>query len=438
MAAEISLIIAPLFIRTMGAEIKHAIEIGERDFEKEVTVAGWVHEIRDLGGVLFLLLRDGTGILQVTALRKKNRELCDRLRNIPRESVIKVRGIVRGNTKVRNGYELLPEEVVVLSEAEKPLPLDVTGKVGADIDTRFRSRWIDLRKPEVQAIFRIRSQVLSAIRHWYDSEGFIEVQTPKIVQAGAEGGASLFPVDYFGRKAYLSQSPQLYKQMLMASGLERVYEIGPAFRAEESRTLRHLSEFSSVDVEMAFIDIEDLLRSIEELMAAVLIDVRKECTGDLETLGAEAVEPTLPLPRIPYSDAISILRGKTLDPKGERIVGDWVRDRYGAELYFIVDFPSTEKPFYIKEGESFDLEYKGMEITSGGMREHRLEQLMVNLGERGLDPEDFDFYLNTFRYGMPPHGGYAIGLDRLIKQLLGLGNVREAVLFPRDKWRLVP
>ncbi|HLQ42856.1 MAG TPA: aspartate--tRNA(Asn) ligase, partial [Thermoplasmata archaeon] len=334
-----------------------------------------------------------------------------------------------------------------------PLPLPIADKVGADMDTRFDNRALDLRKPERRAIFRVRSAVVAAFRASLDRHGFVEVQTPKLAGAGAEGGATLFETTYFGRRAFLSQSPQLYKQMLMSTGLDRVYEIAPAFRAEPSDTVRHVTEFTSFDGEVSWIERqEDFFPFLEDAVDSAIERVRSECKGELALLQVEPRRPSLPLKRLPYSEALEILRGRgkrlrdgdDIDTEGEKALGQEM-GREGHELYFITEYPTAIKPFYVmaKEDEpeyslSFDLEYKGDEMASGGQREHRYDVLLARMKEKGLNPENFEFYLKAFRYGMPPHGGWGFGLDRFVQKLLDLPNIREAILFPHDRSRLVP
>ena len=423
------------------------------DHRKEAVLAGWVEDVRNLGGIAFLIVRQRDGTFQATIKKKSDPDLFARASKVVRESVVAVRGRIEPNPQVRNGWELVATSLDVLSPAAAPLPLPIADKVGADMDTRFDNRALDLRKPERRAIFQIRSAVAAAFRSSLDNQGFIEVQTPKLAGAGAEGGATLFETTYFGRRAFLSQSPQLYKQMLMSTGLDRVYEIAPAFRAEPSDTVRHVTEFTSFDGEVSWIERqEDFFPFLEGAVDSAIEHVRSECTAELALLQAEPKRPSLPLKRVPYSEALEILRGRgkrlrdgdDIDTEGEKALGQEM-GREGHELYFITEYPTAIKPFYVmaKEDEpeyslSFDLEYKGDEMASGGQREHRYDVLLARMKEKGLNPENFEFYLKAFRYGMPPHGGWGFGLDRFVQKLLDLPNIREAILFPRDRARLVP
>jgi aspartyl-tRNA synthetase len=427
-------------------------EIEEADRGKEVAVAGWVEDIRDLGGIAFLILRQQEGTLQVTVKSDQPEEV-RALTGISRESVVAVRGTVQPNEKVRNGFEILPSAIEVLSEAAKPLPLGVIDKVGAEMDTRLDNRFLDLRKEEVRAVFRLKSHVGTALREYMASQGFVETYTPKVISAGAEGGATLFKVDYFGNPAYLAQSPQLYKQILMATGLDRVYELAPAFRAELSDTVRHIAEFVSFDAEMAFIrSQEEVLQVLEGSVTHALAFLNQHASEELGILGMDLAVPPTPVPRITYEEAREILAedgvtvrdGEDLDTEAEKALGKAMA-RNGHDLFFVVEYPAAIKPFYImvkddnpEFSHSFDLDYRGDEMASGGQREHRVDRIISRMQRQGLDPDDFEFYLKAFRYGMPPHGGWGFGLDRFVWKIAGLGNVREAILFPRDRSRLVP
>ena len=427
--------------------------LSPEDAEKQVRVKGWAQEIRNLGGISFLIIRDRYGTVQVTAPKKKVApEIMDILTSLSRESVVEVIGTAKASNQAKGGAEVIPESIAVLSSAASPLPLGVIDKVNAEMDTRYDHRFMDLRKPEARAVFEIKSKVLRSIDEYMFGEDFVEVFSPKIVASGAEGGATLFKLDYFGKPAYLAQSPQLYKQMMMSTGLDRVFEIGPAFRAEPSDTVRHVSEFISFDGEMAYIDsMNDVLQMLEGCIQHVIRSVEESSAAQLEILGSEIVVPKAPYPVIEYKDAVEIVSGEGMEislgedlgTEGEKILGSVMKDK-GYEMYWIVEYPEEAKPFYIMEKEgtpysySFDLDYKGQEISSGGQREHRYDVLSERIRKKGLNPEDFNFYLDAFKYGMPPHGGWGIGVERLVQKMLSLPNVREAVLFPRDRVRLVP
>ena len=433
----------------------YSSQITEELNGKKVKVAGWVHEVRDLGGIKFVWLRDREGIVQITAPKKKvNEEIFLIIPKLNSEDVVAVEGVVNFTPKAKLGFEIIPEKIEILAKAESPLPLDPTGKVKAELDTRLDNRFIDLRKPEVMAIFKIRSNVFKAIREFFYQEGFVEIHTPKIIVTATEGGTELFPMKYFERDAFLAQSPQLYKQIMMASGLDRVFEIAPIFRAEEHNTTRHLNEAWSIDAEMAFIENEDeVMQILERLIAYTINYVREHNEKELKILDFELEEPKLPFRRITYTQALKILKdlgkeipwGEDIDTEGEKLLGRYIKETYDEDLYFIYQYPSEAKPFYIMKyderpeiSRAFDLEYRGVEITSGGQREHRYEKLKEQIAEKGLNVESFEFYLKAFRYGMPPHGGFGLGAERLLKQMLNLKNIREVILFPRDRRRLEP
>lgn len=419
----------------------------------QATVRGWVQDVRNLGGISFLTLRDRHGTLQVTMPKKKiEAELFKLLTGLSRETVVSITGDVKESNQTALGLELIPTAAEVISEAAVPLPMGVVDKVNVEMDTRLNHRFMDLRKPEVRAIFELKSLMVDLIEEAVRDNGFVRVFTPKISAAGAEGGAELFRVQYFDRPAYLAQSPQLYKQILMSTGLDRVYEIGPAFRAEQSNTTRHVTEFISFDGEMSWISSqEDVMRMIEEVVDHVLVGLKERGAKWLEILGKEIVVPPRPYPILTYSQCLAIAQdaglplkeGDDLGTEGEKAVGD-VMTAKGNDLYFIAEYPEEAKPFYIMEKDgtpysySFDLDYRGQEISSGGQREHRYDALVARMEKKGLNPEDFEFYLEAFRYGMPPHGGWGIGIERLLEKALDLPNIREVILFPRDTARLSP
>lgn len=418
-----------------------------------VSVGGWVQDIRNLGGISFITMRDKCGTYQVTMPKKKiDPELFGMLTTLSRESVLRIEGEVKESNQTATGWEIIPSAAEVISPAAVPLPLGVVDKVNVEMDTRLNHRFMDLRKPEVRAIFELKAIMVELIEEAVRTNGFEQVYTPKISAAGAEGGAELFRVQYFDRPAYLAQSPQLYKQILMSTGLDRVYEIGPAFRAEQSNTNRHVTEFISFDGEMSWIvNEEEVMAMIEEIVDHVLRGLKERGAKQLEILGKEINIPARPYPILTYSECLSIVQaaglslkeGDDLGTEGEKIVGEHMAAK-GCDLYFIAEYPEEAKPFYIMEKDgtpysfSFDLDYKGQEISSGGQREHRYDRLVERMEKKGLDPEDFSFYLESFRYGMPPHGGWGIGIERLLVKALDLPNIREAILFPRDPARLSP
>jgi nondiscriminating aspartyl-tRNA synthetase len=409
--------------------------------ETDVTVTGWVHELRDLGGISFLLLRGRDGIMQITMPKKKvPPELVERVRGLSRESVVRVTGHVKVEPKAPQGYEIIPYELELLNAAESPLPLDVTGKVPAELDTRLDARFMDMRLPASRAIFFIRAKMLHEVRAFLVARNFIEIQTPKIVATATEGGTQLFPISYFDREAFLNQSPQLYKQILMAAGLERVFEVGPIFRAEEHDTRKHLNEVTSIDVEASFMDDHEVMELLEELIQHVYVAIAERCSAPLQALGVALSVPHIPFHRITYADAIEIADipwGDDLDTAAEKAVGEEI-----GEHYFIVDWPVELKPFYVQPHNNlcyaFDLMHPRMELASGARRIHDHRLLSKQLVGKFLAPESFAFYLDAFRFGMPPHAGWGLGAERLLMTMLGLANIRESVLFPRDRRRITP
>jgi len=420
-----------------------------------VTVAGWLQDTRNLGGIAFILLRDRSGIVQITCLKKKlGDDVFAELTSIPRESVLAVTGELKENQQVSTGLEILPESFDILAEAQTPLPMGIVDKVGVELDTRLNNRFLDIRKSQVLAVFRIREILIKAMREYLVSQRFMEVTTSKIVAAGAEGGSTLFPIKYFEKQAYLAQSPQLYKQMLMGAGLDRIYEIAPAYRAEQSDTIRHIAEFASLDIEMSFIQSEeDVMVLLEGLMAHSLEAVKNEGRQYLDELEVDITVPKLPLPRITFHDAVKLLADaglevkEDLDTEAEKKLGEIMMNRHGAGMYFITKFPAELKKntFYAMRDAGdreltnyFDLDYRGEELVSGGQREHRIDILEGQLKDIGYDPEDFEFYLQAFRYGIPPHGGFGLGIERVLHMMLKLPNIRECVLFPRDMYRVTP
>jgi len=431
-----------LYMRIPISEVTPDIERAE--------VAGWVHEVRDLGGLTFFLIRDRTGIIQVTIVKKKApAAVLEAAKAVSRESVVRIAGTVKAIDKAPGGRELNPETFEIVAPCASPLPLDVVEKVPADLDTRLDARFLDVRKPRVAAVFKVRSTVTAASYDFFTQRGFYNITSPKIVAAATEGGTELFPIAYFEKEAFLNQSPQLYKQMMMAAGFEKVFEIGPIFRAEEHNTVRHLNEATSIDVEVSFADHNDVMKVLEELVAHQYATVADRCSDALADLGVELEIPKAPFPRIPYADAIEIAAGKIEEPiaygddlstPAERAIGEEM-----GEHYFVVDWPSAIRPYYAMPYENdpsickaFDMMHPRMELSSGAQRVHQHDLLVRQIEAKGLNPESFEFYLQPFAYGMPPHSGWGLGMERLVMTMLGLQNIREAVLFPRDRHRVVP
>ena len=422
-------------------------QLQELPIGSEVKVAGWIEDFRDIGKLGFILLRDVTGLVQ-TVLVGENLQ---KAKSIPRQSNILMTGVVQGTKSKNFPIEIKVKEIFVFSHASLSLPIDPTGRVESNLDTRLDSRALDLRNPKISNIFILRSNILRIIRDFFSENKFIEVNTPKIIGSASEGGSNLFSFDYFKRKGYLAQSPQLYKEQLVLS-LDRVFEIAPYFRAENSHTLRHLNEFLSVDLEAAYLDYYDIMNLMEELIKKILVYMRDSNYFDNDNpLFKENTLNDLisiPFPKISYDKCLD-----ELTSVGEKVTfGDDLSDSSLRKLgekfdkfYFIVDWPLNLKPFYIHEKESnpalsksFDLQFGHLELVSGGTRQHDVSKLKSRLAEQGLSAENFKDHLRVFEWGMPPHSGCGLGFDRLMMVLLGLNNIREAVLYPRDTSRISP
>ena len=426
----------------------YSSDIGPEIDGQEVIVFGWVQEIRDLGGLRFIILQDKTGQLQITIHRHKvAADVVEKAESLQKQYSIGIKGTVKKMGKAPGGAEIVPVEMRIFSKSQQPLPLDITGRTKAEIDVRLDSRVLDLRREENQAIFKVQHATLEATRNFLSRRGFMEVFTPRIIVSATEGGSALFPVAYFTREAFLAQSPQLYKEQLILD-FEKVFEIGPFFRAEESHTRRHLSEFISVDIEMAFANAEDVMKILEELIHEVSKYVKENCQRELNLLDHKIKVPKIPFKRLTYSEILQELETEKIHiPWGEDIPTTAYRalGKLHPYYYFITDWPTKIKAFYIqpknespKLSEGFDLMWHWVELSSGGTRIHSKDLLMKRLSEQGLSVESFKTHLQTFDYGMPPHAGWGLGLARLIMVLTGIKNIREVVLFPRDQLRLTP
>lgn len=410
-----------------------------------VKVQGWVKKVRHLGNISFLVIRERTGELQCVL----EGELAGVI--IETESVIEAIGEVVSTNKTGLGIELLLKSVKVINK-NSLLPFEVNKKeVNTGLENLLNHRVLSLRHEKIASIFKIKSTLEEAFREYLTNMGFIRIFTPKIVSQGAEGGANVFKLNYFGKEAFLAQSPQFYKQMMVASGLERVFEMGPVFRAEEHNSSRHLNEYISLDLEMAFIeDYEELMVLETEVIKFMFEKVKEKNENELKLLKIEV--PTITdIPKLTLYEARELLKKcykkempeGDLNTEGEKLIANYIKETTGSEFVFITEYPKENRPMYTMPAEngltkSFDLLFKGLEITSGGERIHEYEMLVASFREQGLNEENFQNYLNTFKYGVPPHGGFAIGLERLTAKLLGLTNVREASAFPRDINRLTP
>jgi len=427
---------------------------------KEVILGGWVYRKRDHGKVSFIDLRDGSGLLQLVITAKTKIKGQKNL-NLGMESVIMVYGIVKKrpanlvNKELETGaLEMEVKELEVLVNNEEALPLDISKDIDkVHLDTLLNYRALTLRSPEIQAIFKFSEKIESAYRDFMKKEGFTEVHTPKIIPSATEGGANVFQVDYFGKDVYLAQSPQFYKQM-MVGVFEKVFEIGPVFRAEPHYTSRHINEFTGLDAEFGFLrDENDIMGILEECIIFILDKLKKEAAGFKKIL--EFKDPVIPksgIPKIKLKDGVKIINkikkiktaGLDLDTEGEKILGEYAKDKLKSDFLFVTEYPVSIRPFYqmpTKDGRftrSFDILFRGLELGTGAQRIHEPKMLLESMKKHKLNPKDFKDYIDLFKFGMPPHGGWGLGLERFTKQWLGLDNVRLASLFPRDVKRVNP
>ncbi|MDQ7844071.1 MAG: aspartate--tRNA(Asn) ligase [Armatimonadota bacterium] len=425
----------------------------------EVRVQGWLKALRDQKRIQFLILRDHTGLCQAVVEKSEGQAALNRtISSLTRESAVTVEGTVVENPVVKTGgVEIRIRTLRVDSRAEPLLPLDPSGPAEANPEVRANWRYLDLRRPENRLIFEVQTAAEQAMREFWLAEGFLEIHSPKLMGSPSESGAELFSLEYFGRPAYLAQSPQFYKQMAMAAGFDRVFEIGPVFRADPSFTTRHSTEFTGLDMEMSWVESHEDVMRFEERWLRYVLERLQARYGDAvrETFSVEITVPALPFPRITMAQAQDLVRrrGHTpgeerredLDPTGERLIGEYAREEFGHEFIFVTDYPVGVRPFYHMRYEddpattkSFDLLWKGVEVTTGAQREHRYDVLVRQAREKGLNLEPIQFYLDFFRFGCPPHGGFGAGLARMLMVLLGLPNLREATFLFRGPTRLLP
>lgn len=436
-------------MRTYISEVKKQVGY-------EVELMGWAQTVRDQGSIKFLILRDISGIVQIV-VSKKELEAFETLSKTTTESVVRVIGVVKEEKQAPGGFEVSASLVEILSLAETSLPIPVVEKNESEADQQIRLdwRWIDLRKPQKALIFKVWTTMEQAFRNYCVSKGFIEIHSPKTVVTSTESGSELFEIKYFDKKAYLAQSPQLYKQMAMAAGFEKVFEVGPVFRANPSFTSRHDTEFTMYDVEMSFIGSHhDLMAEEEKMMVTMFKTIKDKYGQDIKkAYGQEITVPITPFPKLTLKEAKRILaelkipneRGEDLSPEEERAIAKYIKEKKGHDFVFIYDWPTKVRAFYSMRSEvdpsiskSFDLLYRGLEITSGAQREHRCEVLKKQIEEKGFKLEPFESYLNFFKYGCPPHGGFAPGPTRILMQMFGIGNVREVTYLYRGVNRLTP
>ena len=418
--------------------------------EGQVEIQGWIENLRDKKNMQFVVIRDLSGKIQVTVVKSEKPEVSEVFSHATLESTVKVIGQAVKNEYVKlGGIEIIPDSVEITSRAEA-LPIGPE----SFIDQRLDYRWIDLRQPKNQLIFQVQTVMASALREFLEERHFIEIHTPKLIPTASESGSEVFEVKYFDRKAYLAQSPQFYKQMAMASGFERIFECGPVFRAEKSHTKKHATEFTGFDLEFSFINsFEDVMKLEEEMLAHMLKRIKERYGEQIkETFGIDVIVPTLPFPRMKLANVYSELEKRygfkvddsekgDLTTEAERLCENLAKEMFGHEFLFITDYSAEKRAFYHmrKDGipQGYDLIWKGVEITTGAQREHRYEILKAQAKEKGLD-KDVEFYLEFFKYGVPPHGGFGLGLDRMIMVLLGVPTIKEAEFIFRGPDRLNP
>ena len=435
----------------------YSFQISDSVINNVVTVIGWISSKRDHGNVLFVQLRDRFGDIQILVKRKELSEnIFDSLKSLKEHSSIAIKGKVVEQKNSSNEFEVIPEDIRILSVSNKPAPFLTQSISSIGIDTRLDLRAIDLRRNHLQNVFKIRNTILNSIREYLNDNYFVEVNTPKMIATATEGGAALFPIFYYDREAFLAQSPQLYKEQLTMA-FENVFEIAPIFRAEPSRTNRHLSEAMSVDVEKAYVDYTDMMDYLDNLIRYIIQSVNDKNQIELDSLGIELPNVSKPFSRITYSTLVENLQNSHKYIRwGDDISPKLLKDLFGDEFYFITDWPSSTKPFYVKSkkmdpiaepnngddprmlSESFDLMYGSLELSSGSTRINNKGGLMDNMKKKGLSHKAFDYHLRVFDYGVPPHAGFGLGLERLLMAILKLDNIRDATFYPRDIDRLTP
>jgi aspartyl-tRNA synthetase len=422
---------------------------------KPVRLAGWVHDVRVLGGISFVLLRNSKGVVQIAAPKKDVKaSLLELITSLRQEDVIVCDGKVKRSKAARLGFEVVPDEIEVISKAAAPLPLDPRGVTRAGLDTRLQWRSLELRRPESSAIFKVENAVVQGFEDHLQGEGFIRAFTPSIIGGVSEGGSDVFKIDFYGKEAFLRQDPQLHRQLTIAGGFDRVYDLGPNWRAELSHTPRHLSEHRTIAPEMAFIsDERDTMRVEERMVVHGIRRAMEDCSAELSLLKADLKVPKTPFPEVAFSGAYDTLaklgrklpRNQDIDEGSQRALAAHVKKESGTDFFFLNRFPSAVKPFYVMRvdddpefARSVDLVYKGLELSSGGQREHRHDRIVAQIQEKGFNAGALEWFTEPFRYGVPPHGGYSFGIERFVAYLLGLPNIKEAALFPRDPETLQP
>jgi len=423
-------------------------DVPEREGEK-IRVAGYKESVRDIGKVKFMIIRDKEGKIQITT---KDEKIGEQINSMTKQSFVLVEGTVKLNKQAPGGREIVPTGIELLSKADVPLPLDP--KIKSGLDKRLDWRVLDLRKPEIMAVFKIQSKLVEGMEEYLRKEKFIRVFTPCLIGTASEGGAEVFPVIYFDKEAFLRQDPQLHRELLISSGFDKIFDLGPNWRAEPSHTPRHLCEHRGCAVEVAFIkDETDTMRLEEQLIISAFKRVKNDCKEELELLEKDVKIPRTPFPELRFPDIYDILKkmgkeiefGEDYDRESEKLLSEYVKEKYKHDFFFVNRFPFKAKPFYVMRvdenpqwARSVDLMFKGLEMSSGGQREHRYEKIIEQAKEKKLDLKNINWFTKFFRYGAPPMGGFNLGIERLTQKLLDLENIREATPFPRAPERLMP
>ena len=427
-------------------------------YDKEITIDGFIDNIRDLQWVQFVILKDNTGKVQVTIEKslEENKEMVELISNTTLESTAKITGVLKENPKVKlNGMEFIPTKIEITSESEQELPFNYKDIENVNLDTRLDYRFIDLRSDKNVLLFKAQSELVRYMREYLYNNNFTEIHTPKLIGAASESGSEVFEVKYFDRLAYLAQSPQFYKQMAMSSNFNKIFEVAPAFRAENSNTSKHTTEFTSFDVEFSYINgVEDVMNLEAEMLTYALKNLKEKLGEEIKnTFGIEIEVPILPFPTMKLKDVykeleerydykVSVEEQNDLTTEAERLCKKLAKDKFNHEFLFVVDFPAEKRAFYHMRDnngilQGYDLIWKGIEITTGAQREHRYEEIVKNAKEKGLE-NDVKFYLEFFKYGCPPHGGFAIGVDRLTMLLLEIPTIKESMFLFRGPNRINP
>jgi aspartyl-tRNA synthetase len=421
----------------------------------EVAISGWVSNLRDLGKVKFIIIRDSKGIAQVTLKKGVVDELLLNIVNtLNLEDVVFVQGKVVERKNAPSGKEIIPNKIKVLSKAETPLPMDISGKIESNLDTRLDWRALDLRRLETASIFKIQAKIVEGMEEYLRKEGYLQVFTPCLMGVASESGAEVFPVVYFEREAFLRQDPQLHRQLLIVAGFDKVFDLGPNWRSDPSHTPRHLCEYRACAVELGFLKDEiDVMKVEENLVVAAFKKTIEDCEKELKLMDREILVPKTPFPKLEFPKVYEILKefgkniefGEDYDRESEILLWKYVKEKYGSNFFFVNRFPFKVKPFYVMKSDedsqwarSVDLICKGLELSSGGQREHRYDIIVSQIKEKGLNIDAMRWFVKFFKYGVPTHGGFCIGIERLVMQMLGVENIREATLFPRAPERLLP